>query len=138
MSNNREKITVQTSVNAALEKVWEFFTDPIHITKWYNASDDWHAPFAENDLQVGSNFKTTMAAKDGSMSFDFIGTYTKVENEIHYEIVDGRKVEIRFSSAGDSTIVVETFEAEDENPIELQRGGWQAILTSFKKYTEAN
>ena len=140
MSNYREKVTVQTTVHAPIEKVWGIWTNANHITKWYNASEDWHAPYAENDLKVGANFKTTMSAKDGSMSFDFIGTYTKVElnSAIDYSIVDGRKVEIKFSVDGNTTTVVETFEAEDENPIEVQRGGWQAILDSFKKYTEAN
>ena len=136
----KTEITVETLVKAPVEKVWQFWSEPKHITKWCQASDDWHAPYADNDLREHGKFKTTMAAKDGSMSFDFDGVYTHVEPNklIDYVIADGRKVKIRFSSSGVETKVTETFEAENTNPIEMQRGGWQAILDNFKKYTEAN
>lgn len=138
-TTTKTAITVETVVNAPIEKVWSSWTEPKHITKWNQASDDWHSPYAENDVRTGGKFKTTMAAKDGSMSFDFEGTYTNVRllNLIEYTMADGRKATILFSQNGNQTKVVETFEAESENPIELQRTGWQAILDSFKKYTEA-
>lgn len=131
-------ITVETLVMAPLEKVWACWTEPKHITQWNQASTDWHAPYAENDLRTGGKFKTTMAAKDGSVSFDFEGVYGNVQHHklIKYTIADGRKVTINFTNTGKETRVIETFEAESENSIELQRGGWQAILDSFKKYTE--
>jgi uncharacterized protein YndB with AHSA1/START domain len=133
-------ITVTATVNAPVEKVWKVWTEPQHITKWCQASDDWHAPHAENDVRDGGKFKTTMAAKDGSFSFDFEGVYDKVQQNklIEYTIADGRKVTISFASKGNQTEVVETFEAENTHPIEMQRGGWQAILDSFKKYAEQN
>lgn len=133
-------ITVENTVNAPVEKVWKYWTSPEHIIHWNNASDEWHTPFAENDLRVGGKFLSRMEAKDGSMGFDFSGVYDEVlTNElIAYRITGGRKVKIIFSAQGDQTKVVETFEAENENSIELQRGGWQAILDNFKKYTEAN
>jgi uncharacterized protein YndB with AHSA1/START domain len=132
-------ITVEAVVKAPLEKVWSCWTEPKHITRWCQASDDWHAPYAENDIRTGGKFKTTMAAKNGSMSFDFEGVYDNVQayKLIEYSIADGRKVKIAFSAAGNDTKVVETFDAESENPIDLQRDGWQAILNNFKKYTEA-
>lgn len=136
----KTSITIETIIKAPVEKVWGYWSEPKHITKWCQASDDWHAPHAENDLRDGGEFKTTMAAKDGSFSFDFGGTYDKVvlHKSIEYTIEDGRKVKIVFSGKGNETTVTETFEAESQNPIEMQRGGWQAILDSFKKYTETN
>ena len=133
-------VTVQSNVNAPVEKVWEYWTKPEHITQWNHASDDWHSPSAENDLRVGGKIKTTMAAKDGSFSFDFEGVYTNLEDQklIEYDIADGRKVKVVFSPEGDSTKIIETFEAETTNPEEMQRSGWQAILDNFKRYTEAN
>lgn len=133
-------ITVETTIKAPVEKVWKHWTDPKDITQWCNASDDWHAPYADNDLRVDGKFKTTMAAKDGSMSFDFEGVYTNIQpyKVIEYTIGDGRKVKITFTSQGDETKVIETFEPESTNPLEMQRGGWQAILDNFKKYSEAN
>jgi uncharacterized protein YndB with AHSA1/START domain len=135
----KTSITVETLVNAPIEKVWSSWGEPKHITKWCQASPDWHAPHAENDLRTGGKFKTTMAAKDGSVSFDFDGVYSNVEKNklIEYSVADGRKVKITFSPEGNKTKVVETFDAENENPIEMQRGGWQAILDSFKNYTES-
>jgi uncharacterized protein YndB with AHSA1/START domain len=132
-------ITVETAVKAPLEKVWSYWTDPKHITQWYNASDDWHAPYAENDLHVNGKFKTTMAARDGSAGFDFEGVYTKIvrHKSIEYTIPDGRKVVITFSDLGSETKVVESFEAETENSYEIQKGGWQNILDNFKKYSES-
>ena len=137
-TTNKTKITVEAIVNASIEKVWEFWNAPEHIMKWCMASDDWHAPFAQNDLRVGGKGLTTMAAKDGSFSFDFEYIYTKVEEykTIEYTIPDGRTVSIHFSKTDNGVKVVETFEAENENPIEMQRGGWQAILNNFKKHTE--
>ncbi len=131
-------VTVEATVNAPVEKVWASWTEPQHITKWCQASDDWHAPRAENDVKVGGRFSTTMAAKDGSFSFDFGGQYDAVEKNkvLSYAIDDGRKVKITFTEKGNQTHVAETFETESQNPVDMQRAGWQAILDNFKKYTE--
>lgn len=133
-------ITIEATVNAPIEKVWKYWSEPQHITKWAFASDDWHAPASENDLRTGGKFSTTMAAKDGSFSFDFGGVYDKVEKHktIDYTIGDGRKVTNSFTSSGNETKIVQSFEAEEQNSIDMQRGGWQAILNNFKKYTENN
>jgi len=135
---DKTAITVEATVNAPIETVWESWTKPEHITQWCHASDDWHAPYADNDAQTGGKFKTTMAAKDGSFSFDFEGVYSNVAQYslIEYGLGDGRKVKIEFLGDGDTTKVTETFDPETQNPIEMQRGGWQAILNNFKKYTE--
>jgi uncharacterized protein YndB with AHSA1/START domain len=132
-------ITVETRIMAPIKKVWSFWTEPCHITKWCFASDDWHAPYAENDLRVNGKFKTKMAPKDGSAGFDFEGVYTRViENKlIEYMIPDGRKVIITFSGHGDETNVVESFDPENENPPEMQKSGWQSILDNFRKYVES-
>jgi len=137
---SKTAITVEATVNAPIEKVWKCWTEPKHITGWAFASDDWHAPSATNDVRVGGKFTTTMAAKDGSFSFVFGGVYTQVEQNksMAYRMDDGRTAKIIFSAQGNSTKVTETFDPESENPIEMQRGGWQAILNNFKKYTEAN
>jgi len=140
METTTTNITIETTVNAPLEKVWAYFTQPQHVKNWNNASDDWHTPTAENDLRAGGNFVYRMEAKDGSFGFDFGGTYDVVkENEyLEYTIGDGRKVKISFINEASGIKVLENFEAETTNPIDLQRTGWQAILDNFKKYTEAN
>jgi len=135
---NKTFVTVESTINAPVEKVWQYWSAPEHITQWCQASDDWHAPHAENDLRTGGNFKTTMAAKDGSFSFDFEGVYDRVDEHkaIEYTVADGRKVIVQFIPEGGQTRVVEEFEAENTNPVEMQKGGWQAILDNFKKYAE--
>ncbi|MBP6181499.1 SRPBCC family protein [Flavobacterium sp.] len=131
-------ITVQNTINAPIEKVWKFWTLPEHVMKWNNASDDWHTPFAENDLRVGGKFKYTMASRDGAMSFDFEGEYSVVKEYslIAYEMADGRRVKIAFEPQNDGVVVTESFDPETENPEELQKKGWQAILDNFKKNVE--
>ncbi|GEC78721.1 SRPBCC family protein [Flavobacterium aquatile] len=131
-------ITVKTTVTASIEKAWDFWTNPKHITKWNNASDDWHCPKALNDLKTGGKFSFTMAAKDNSMSFDFEGTYTNVIEFklIEYTIVDGRKVKISFEETQNGIEIIESFEPETMNPENLQRQGWQSIIDNFKKYAE--
>jgi uncharacterized protein YndB with AHSA1/START domain len=132
-------ITVENVVNAPVEKVWETWTKPEHVTRWNHASDDWHSPRGENDLRVGGKFVFRMEAKDGSFGFDFGGVYDKItpHEYIEYTMGDGRKVKVYFSERGDQTSVREQFEAETENSLELQKNGWQAILDNFKKYTES-
>ena len=132
-------IKIETTVKAPAEKVWEYWTNPDHITKWSFASDDWHTPWAKNDLRVGGSFSSRMEAKDGSMGFEFGGIYDRVvdHKEIAYTMGDGRKVDIIFTSLGDETKVEESFEAEAMNPVEMQQQGWQTILDNFKKYTES-
>lgn len=132
-------ITVKTTVNAPVEKAWKHFTTPADIEQWNAASPDWHCPKAANDLRKGGAFSYTMAARDGSFSFDFGGTYDEViENQlIAYTMEDGRKAKVVFKAKGGRTEVVETFEAEQMNPNEMQRGGWQAILDNYKGQTEA-
>lgn len=134
-----EPITISTTVRASLAHVWECFTAPAHITQWCQASDDWHAPYAENDLRVGGKFKTTMAAKDGSFQFDFGGEYTAVEplRSYSYVMEDGRTVSITFEEQADGVLLVETFDPEETNPREMQQEGWQAILESFRRHAES-
>lgn len=134
----RTMITVEASINAPIEKVWNFWTEPRHIIRWNYASKDWYTPYANNDLRVGGRFMSRMEAKDGSMGFDFNGEYVSVEpfKYIEYVIADGRRVQITFTSDGNETKISETFEAEETNAIELQHDGWQAILDNFKKYVE--
>jgi uncharacterized protein YndB with AHSA1/START domain len=133
-------ITIEAEVDAPIEKIWEHWTDPVHIVKWNNASDDWHTTRATNDLKVGGKFLSRMEAKDGSFGFDFEGTYTSIEpkKKIEYKIADGRKVAINFINQNGRYKIVSDFEAEEENPLEMQKGGWQAILDSFKKNVEKN
>lgn len=136
---NNQVITVETTVNAPVEKVWECWTKPEHITQWNAASNDWHTPRAENDLRAGGKFFSRMEAKDGSFGFDFGGVYDAVEKNqyIEYTIGDGRKVKVTFQKHGHTTKITETFEAENTHSVEMQKGGWQAILDNFKKYAEA-
>lgn len=138
-TNKPVKITVRAVVQAPVEKVWACWSEPEHITKWNQATEDWHAPWAENDLRVGGKFVTRMEAKDGSAGFDFGGTYDVVKpyEEIAYTMGDGRTVHIWFKANGNETEVVETFDAEGTHPVELQQAGWQAILINFKKYAES-
>jgi uncharacterized protein YndB with AHSA1/START domain len=131
-------LIVKTSINAPIQKVWAYFTQPNHVMHWNHASDDWHCPAATNDLQVGGKFVYTMAAKDGSFSFDFWGVYDDVLTEelLLIKLGDNRKMKVTFASIGDVTEVVEEFEPENENPLGMQQGGWQAILDNFKRYLE--
>lgn len=131
-------ITVQANIHVPLENAWQLWTKPEHIIHWNNASEDWCSPRAENDLKVGGKFLFRMEARDGSIGFDFEGIYENVKpNElIEYVMADGRKAKITFTGDGDETTIVESFDAENVNSIELQRGGWQAILNNFKKYAE--
>jgi uncharacterized protein YndB with AHSA1/START domain len=137
---NTNKISVEAVINSSVEKVWDYWTIPNHITQWNNASEEWHTPYAENDLRVGGSFLSRMAAKDGSFSFDFGGKYDQVDlyKLIEYTLDDARKVIIHFEKIGNTTKVIEIFDAENENPIEMQKNGWQAILNNFKNYTENN
>lgn len=137
---NKTPITIQSSINAPIERVWDYWNGPDHITKWAFASDDWEASAVENDVRVGGKFKTVMEAKDKSASFDFSGVYTNVEEHklIEYDMDDGRHVKIEFEDTPEGVEVTETFDPESENTEEVQRSGWQSILDNFKKYTEDN
>jgi uncharacterized protein YndB with AHSA1/START domain len=134
-----QSVTVETNVQSGVEKVWQYWNEPEHIKNWYFASDDWHAPEAANDLRVGGSFTIKMAAKDGSFGFDFEGKYLAVElnKYICYTLADERKVEIQFIATANATQIIETFDVENENPIEMQKDGWQMILNNFKRYVES-
>lgn len=131
-------ITVEATVNADLGSVWKCWNNPEDIKQWNTASEEWHTTQSEVDLREGGRFSSRMEAKDGSMGFDFEGTYTKViDNELlQYEMDDGRKVTVAFEQNGAGIKVTETFEAEKENDPEMQRKGWQAILDNFSQYVE--
>jgi uncharacterized protein YndB with AHSA1/START domain len=132
-------ITVQTTITASVSTVWECWIKPEHVTKWNFASDDWHCPKATSELEVNGEFHHIMAAKDGSSEFDFWGKFTQIEIEkqIQIELGDSRKVTILFETKSDqTTLVTEHFEPENQNPLDLQKAGWQAILDNFKQYVE--
>ena len=140
METKANRITVETVVNAPIDKVWRQWSTPSDIMKWNSANEDWHTPHAENDLRTGGKFMSRMEAKDGSFGFDFGGVYDEVEHhkKIAYTMGDGRQVEVIFEADGQKTIVKETFDAENQNSLELQRSGWQSILDNFKRYVESN
>ena len=133
------KITVETLVNAKLNKVWDAWNNPADIVQWNAAQDDWHTTRSTVDLREGGKFVARMEAKDGSVGFDFEGTYTRVVpcRSIEYRMSDGREVAVAFAEGADGVLVKETFDAETENTPELQRAGWQAILDNFARYVEA-
>lgn len=137
-TTEKSLITVETVVGVPVEKAWKVFTTPEDIIRWNNASDDWHTTKSENDLRPGGSFSSRMEAKDGSFGFDFGGVYDEVKQHelIAYTLGDGRKVTVSFSGNGSETRVVETFEAEGTHSVEMQQGGWQAILDNYKKYAE--
>lgn len=133
------KITVATAVNAPVAKVWSAYTTPEDIKQWNAASSDWHTTAASVDLRVGGAFTSRMEAKDGSMGFDFAGTYTKLvpEKLIEYSVGD-RRVVVEFISSEKAVTVRTTFDAETTHSIDQQRDGWQAILNNFAKYVQAS
>ena len=137
---NSTKITIETTVSAGTKKAWDYWTKPEHITKWNFASDDWHCPKAENDLRVGGKLNARMEAKNGSAGFDFEAIYDEVidQKKITYTMADGRMASTYFENLGSKTEVSTTFDAENQNPVEMQKAGWQAILDNFKKYVESN
>lgn len=139
-ASNPVTITVETVVGVPVETVWEYWTEPRHITQWSHASDDWHTPYAENDLKAGGKFLSRMEAKDGSFGFDFGGVYDEVitHHTIAYTLGDGRKVRISFTPQDHGTHIIETFEAEETNPVEMQQAGWQAFMDNFKAYVETS
>lgn len=133
------KINIEARIEAPLQRVWETWTQPEQITQWNFASADWHCPEAANDLRTGRSFRSRMEARDGSMGFDFEGTYTAVVmgREISYAMPDGRQVTTLFEALGGNTRVQTSFDPEQTHSPEMQRAGWQAILDTFKKYAEA-
>lgn len=133
-----EPITVQNTIEASIENVWALWTDPAHVKNWNFASNDWHCPRASSDFVVGGEFHYIMAAKDGSVEFDFCGTFTKIidQSAIQIFLEDGREMNLQFITVGQATKVIETFEPEEVNSLELQQQGWQAILDNFKAYVE--
>lgn len=134
-----QKIIVSAIVLASKQKVWEYYTQPQHITQWNFADPSWHCPSASNDMQVGGRYIARMEARDGSFGFDFDAVYTEINpgKNFTYEF-GGRQASITFNEINGQTEVAITFDPETENPIELQQQGWQAILDNFKKYTEEN
>ena len=132
-------VTIFASVNAPVDKVWEYWTKPEHIVNWNHASDDWHTPKAQNDLREGGKFCWRMEAKNGSEGFNFEGTFNEILplKRILYTLDDGRKVTVAFEDSGTSTTITEIFEAENTNPVKMQQEGWQAILNNFKTYVES-
>ncbi|MCX8523203.1 SRPBCC family protein [Chryseobacterium formosus] len=134
-----EKIKIDITILAPVEKVWDYFNTPEHITKWNFAHESWECLSSENDLRVGGKFKTRMEAKDGSFGFDFEGIYDEVitNEKIQYHLEDGRVVEVIFEKIDENTTkVTEIFDPETQNSAEMQRDGWYAILNNFHKYVE--
>ena len=134
-----ETITIQTTVQLPAEKAWQIWTQPQHIIHWNFASDDWQCPTAESDLRPGGKFTSKMEAKDGSMGFDFGGTFNEVRpyEFISYTMDDNRKVSVSFTKTDNGTKITETFEAESVHSMEEQQAGWQTIMDNYKKYAES-
>ncbi len=133
-------ITIDTLVKSNAEYVWNSYTEPKHVMNWNFASNDWHCPKVENDLKIGGTYLARMEAKDGSFGFEFKAVYDEIVpwEKISYTLEDGRKVTTLFENIDNGIKVTTTFEAENQNPLDMQKAGWQAILNNFKNYTERN
>ena len=136
---SHSKITVQATVNADIKKEWDYYTNPAHIVHWNFADPSWHCPAAENDMKVGGTYKARMEAKDRSFGFDFEAIYSEIIDgkEFTYEF-GGRTANVKIAGVDNQSEITVVFDPENENPIEMQKGGWQAILNNFKTYTENN
>lgn len=133
-----QQITISTVLKAPVERAWQAYTAPAEITQWNFASDDWCCPSADVDLRVGGAYRARMEAKNGSFGFDFAAVYGEVDpyKAITLTMNEGRKARTTFESIGEGTRVTTTFDAEEQNSLEMQRNGWQAILDNFRKYVE--
>ena len=136
---NTQKITVSTTIKANIQKAWDYYTQPKHITKWNFADPSWHCPYASNDMQIGGTYNARMEAKDGSFGFNFEANYTAIEigKQFTYEF-GNRFATIAFETKNNETEITIIFDPEEVNPIEMQQNGWQSILENFKLYTETN
>lgn len=134
------QISINTIIAAPLKKAWDYYTKPEHIVNWNFASDDWQCPSASNDMRVGGTYTARMEAKDGSFGFDFGATYTAIDEgrSFTYVLGDNRTVKVDFIPKAEKTEIHILFDAETQNPIEMQRDGWFAILVNYKKYTESH
>lgn len=134
------KISISATITANKNKVWDYYTQPEHIVQWNFADPSWHCPSASNDMEVGGKYSARMEAKDGSFGFEFEATYDEIHtgDSFAYTMPDGRQVTVTFNDNHQSTEVIVVFDPENQNPIEMQKGGWQAILDNFKKYTESH
>ena len=130
---------ISAIIDADTKKVWDYYTNPEHIVNWNFADPSWHCPTASNDMKIGGKYKARMEAKDGSFGFDFEAIYTKLVEgkEFTYEF-GGRTANVKFNNLNNQTEITVVFEPEEENPVEMQKEGWQAILNNFKLYTENN
>lgn len=135
---NTQKININARIRTPIATSWERWTNPDHITQWNFATPAWHCPRATNELQPGGRYYARMEARDGSVGFDFEGVYDVVTDYQHlrYTLANGRQVDTRFAEADGATIISLSVDAESENPIDMQREGWQAILDNFKSYAE--
>ena len=134
-----DKITVQASILATKQKVWDYYTLPEHITQWNFADPSWHCPSATNNVKIGGKYSARMEAKDGSFGFDFEATYTEIQEGEHFTYeFGGRYATITFQEQDGQTVLTITFDPETIHPMDMQKQGWQAILDNFKKYTESN
>lgn len=134
------QIIITTNIGANIKDVWNYYTTPEHITKWNFADPSWHCPSVSNDMKVGGKYVARMEAKDGSFGFDFETTYDEIIDgeRFTYSMVNGRQVTVDFKKNGNQTAVTVSFDPETENPLDMQKRGWQAILDNFKNYAEAN
>lgn len=139
MNTSENKIIVSALVLADPKKTWDCYTLPEHIVNWNFASDDWHCPSAKNDMRIGGIYNARMEAKDGSFGFNFEATYTEIVPGIKFSYeFGGRIASVHFQPSNSNTEVRVEFDPENENSLELQKKGWQAILDNFKKYTESS
>lgn len=131
-----DPITVEAHVPVPPEQAWAAYTDAKAVTRWNFASSDWCCPSAQIDLRVGGRHVARMEAKNGSMGFDFEGTYEEVDapSALTLRLDDGRCARTTFEPEGGGTCVRTKFEADATQPAEMQRDGWQAILDNYATY----
>lgn len=138
MNELDQPIAIETFVPVSPQAAWDAYTDPAAITQWNFASPDWCCPSADVDLRQGGRHVARMEARDGSMGFDFGGTYEAVEapSSLVLKLDDGRVARTTFSAEEGGTRVRTVFDPESMNPVEMQRDGWQSILDNYANHVK--
>jgi uncharacterized protein YndB with AHSA1/START domain len=132
---------------APRERVFDAWTNPDVLRRWWAAQPDWDTPVAEVDLREGGGYRLSMRDTGTGQVHTLVGEYTEVRpperlaytwtwesNEEAMSGSAGTLVVVDFNDDGDATEVVVTHSGFATPELrDMHEHGWNGCLDNLER-----
>jgi uncharacterized protein YndB with AHSA1/START domain len=136
-----ETLRIERSFNAPAEEVFDAWTSPEVMRRWFHCGPDWETPVAEVDLRVGGAVRIVMRRPDGRTA-GARGEYTLIDRPRRLTMTwtfddvpsNLQVIELTFDQDGaTTTVVLVNRDISTDERRASQDEGWRLCLDELER-----